>query len=75
MEVRVVIAFFALLLFFSSAVRQRDRAQLGITLFYLFLDDIVEPQIVSLWESCIVFKGFAEKKYLHEEHDSSQIRL
>ena len=48
MEVRVVIAFFALLLFFSSAVRQRGRAQLGITLFYLFLDHIVEPQIVSL---------------------------
>lgn len=54
-RLELLLLFFALLLFFSSAVRQRGRAQLGITLFYLFLDDIVEPQIVSLWESCIVF--------------------
>ena len=47
-RLELLLLFFALLLFFSSAVRQRGRAQLGITLFYLFLDDIVEPQIVSL---------------------------
>lgn len=59
-------------------MRQGGRAQLGITLFYLFLDDLVEPQIVSLWECCIVFntlKVLQKKIYLHEEHDSSQIRL
>ena len=67
MEVRVVIAFFALLLFFF--MRQRGRAQLSITLFYLFLDDLVEPQIVSVSES------FEESNYFHQEHDSSQIRL
>lgn len=77
-RLELLLLFLLCYCFFFSAMRQRGRAQLGITLFYLFLDDLVEPQIVSLWESCIVFntlKVLQKKNYFHQEHDSSQIPL
>ena len=60
MEVRVVIAFFL------SDALENGRAQFGITLFYLFLDDLVELQIVSVSENLALFlipKGFEQKKF------------